>query len=148
MEELKKETITNKSLSEKISYSKDSEMKNEEIEKPLIDKNEKENLNDKGDEKLKENNSEQKEEKKTDLSKESEQVLDPKKELEKIKLSHMKEYSVIDILKKSLVFSTKSIKLPLFNIFKKMVNQILDLRIPIIYGQLLNSIIKEKNYVS
>ena len=148
MEELKKETITNKSVSEKISYSKDSEIKNEEIEKPLIDKIEKENLNDKGDEKLKENNSEQKEEKKTDLSKESEQVLDPKKELEKIKLSHMKEYSVIDILKKSLVFSTKSIKLPLFNIFKKMVNQILDLRIPIIYGQLLNSIIKEKNYDS
>ena len=79
-------------------------------------------------------------------SNETEPIIDPKKELEKIKLAHIKQYSIFELLKKSLYFSTKNIKLPLFNIFKKFVSQYLDLKIPVVYGKLLNSIIKEKNY--
>ena len=47
---------------------------------------------------------------------------------------------------KSLKFSSFNIKLRLFNIFKKFINQYLNLKIPLVYGKLLNSIIKQKNY--
>ena len=124
MEEIPKETIKKASISEKSPLLFDSQNKNKELN------------NDKLLENL-ENN---------EKNKENEPILEPKKELEKIKLSHMKQYSIIELLRKSLFFSTKNIKLPLFNIVKKFVFQYLDLKIPIVYGKLLNSIIKEKNY--
>ena len=79
--------------------------------------------------------------------KESEsEILDQKKELEKIRQSHIKQYSFYELFKKSLYFSTKNIRLPLFNIIRKFICQKIDTKIPIIYGKLLNTIIKEKNY--
>ena len=43
-------------------------------------------------------------------------------------------------------FSKKNLKLSLFNIFRKALSQFIDAKIPIIYGKLLNTIIKEKDY--
>ena len=71
---------------------------------------------------------------------------DIEKELEQIKLSHIKKYTFFEIVKKSLIFSSKNIKLPLYNLLKKFLNQYLDIKIPIVYGKLLNAIIKEKDY--
>ena len=72
--------------------------------------------------------------------------IDPKKELEQIKLSHIKQYSFFELIKKSLSFSALNIKLPLFNIIRKLISQYIEVKIPVIYGKLLNTIIKEKNY--
>ena len=137
MEELAKETIKNTSISEKSPLLSDSEKKNEELIK--YEKS-KENLEISNKDKISDNLQSNK------TKDENETILDPRKELEKIKQSHMKQYSIIELLRKSLYFSTKNIKLPLFNILKKFVSQYLDLKIPIVYGKLLNSIIKEKNY--
>ena len=73
-------------------------------------------------------------------------IIDQKKELEQIKLSHIKQYSFLELTKKSLSFSKKNLKLSLFNIFRKAISQFIDAKIPIIYGKLLNTIIKEKDY--
>ena len=73
-------------------------------------------------------------------------IIDPKKELEQIKLSHVKQYSFFELIKQSLSFSKLNIKLPLFNIIRKVVTQYIDRENPIIYGKLLNAITKEKNY--
>ena len=43
-------------------------------------------------------------------------------------------------------FSNFNIKLRLFGLFKKFINQYLNLKIPLIYGKLLDSIIKKNNY--
>ena len=145
MEELKKETLTHKLISENPQILHEPEIKNGNIEKLQ------ENIENKEGIKM-ENTQEQVKEKQNESDKitekknENEPIIDPRKELEKIKLSHMKQYSVFELFKKSLIFSTKNIKLPLFNIFKKFIHQYLDLKIPIVYGKLLNSIIKEKNY--
>ena len=137
MEELKKEETKNKLISEKTP------LLNEEIENSK-DNQEKEKNAKKEDYKNKEKKFN--EESKIENNNENEPIIDPKQQLENIKLSHMKQYSMPELLKKSLMFSTKNIKLPIFNILKKFVSQYLDLKIPIIYGKLLNSIIKEKNY--
>ena len=142
MEELKKETITNKLESEKVPLLKEHENKNDDSYKPNTNPDSLPNSKEEGEEKEKQKADGDKK----DKQEEGEPLIDPKKELEKIKLSHMKQYTIFELLKKSLVFSTKSIKLPLFNIFKKFITQYLDLKIPVIYGKLLNSIIKEKNY--
>ena len=73
-------------------------------------------------------------------------IIDPKKELEQIKLSHVKQYSFFELIKQSLSFSKLNIKLPLFNIIRKVVTQYIDRENPVIYGKLLNAITKEKNY--
>ena len=73
-------------------------------------------------------------------------IIDQKKELEQIKLSHIKQYSFFELTKKSFSFSKKNLKLSLFNIFRKALSQFIDAKIPIIYGKLLNTIIKEKDY--
>ena len=73
-------------------------------------------------------------------------IIDQKKELEQIKLSHIKQYSFFELTKKSFSFSKKNLKLSLFNIFRKAISQFIDAKIPIIYGKLLNTIIKEKDY--
>ena len=141
MEELKEEKIINKTLQEKIKMNSSEEIDNILSNKNSEDNNKNFNGNDSKNiiEKTEKDN-------KTETPKDSEPFIDPKKELEKIRLSHMKQYSLFDIIKKSLIFSSKNIKLPLFNIFKKMISQYLDLKIPLIYGKLLNTIIKEKNY--
>ena len=143
MEELQKESTKNKLISEKVPLLKGIESKNEKLPNSEVKQENKENikLN-----KNPENNNQIENEQKKENGNETEPLIDPKKELEKIKLSHIKQYSLFELLKKSLFFSTKNIKLPLFNIFKKFISQYLDLKIPIVYGKLLNSIIKEKNY--
>ena len=143
MEELQKESTKNKLISEKEPLLKDIESKNEKLPNSEVKQENKENikLN-----KNPENNNQIENEQKKENGNETEPLIDPKKELEKIKLSHIKQYSLFELLKKSLFFSTKNIKLPLFNIFKKFISQYLDLKIPVVYGKLLNSIIKEKNY--
>ena len=73
-------------------------------------------------------------------------IIDQKKELEQIKLSHIKQYSFFELTKKSLSFSKKNLKLSLFNILRKAISQFIDAKIPIIYGKLLNNFIKEKDY--
>jgi ABC-type multidrug transport system fused ATPase/permease subunit len=150
MEELKKEAIINKENQEKNSLKQDSKLNKEEEMENLLPKNNIEDNKNINDTNINTKNDLEKtqKEKKEEAQKEAEPIIDPKKELEKIKLSHMKNYTIFEILKKSLIFSSKSIKLPLFNIFKKMLSQYLDLKIPIIYGKLLNTIIKEKNYDS
>ena len=137
MEELQKETIKQKLTAEETQNEKSvnndkckENIKNIETKTEVVIKEEK---------KL---NEEQKKEKPD----ETEPIIDPKKELENIKMAHMKQYSIIELLKKSLVFSTKNIKLPLFNLFKKFVSQYLDLKIPVVFGKLLNAIIKDKDY--
>ena len=72
--------------------------------------------------------------------------IDPKKELEKIKQSHIKQYSFLELFRQSFILSFASIKLPLFNLLLKFLMQYIDIKIPVIYGKLLNTIIKEKNY--
>ena len=116
MEELKPELIKSK--------NKENETISEEKEKPVEDK-------DNTELKKKESDSD---------------FFDPKKELDKIKQSHIKHYSFLELFKKSLYFSTKNIRLPLFNIVRKFISQHIETKIPIIYGKLLNTIIKEKNY--
>ena len=69
-----------------------------------------------------------------------------KNELEQIRMSHIKKYTFFEIIKKSIIFSSKNIKWPLYNLIKKFINQYLDIKIPIVYSQLLNAIIKEKSY--
>ena len=143
MEELQKETIKNKLISEKTPLLEELECKNEISQ---INQDNKGNIIMEKEEKIFEKKDKKDGEQEKGKTKESESLIDPKKELEKIKLAHIKEYSLFELLKKSLLFSTKNIKLPLFNIFKKFVSQYLDLKIPLVYGKLLNSIIKEKNY--
>ena len=63
-----------------------------------------------------------------------------------IKLSHIKKYTMFEVIKKSILFSSKNLKNPIYNLVKKFFGQYLDIRIPIVYGKLLNAIIKEKNY--
>ena len=72
--------------------------------------------------------------------------IDPKKELEKIKQSHIQQYSFLELFRQSFILSFVSIKLPLFNLFLKFLMQYIDIKIPVIYGKLLNTIIKDKNY--
>ena len=123
MEDLKEEKIINKNSKDiQLSKIKSNEESKEEINN---------DNNIKGNEKI---ISEKKQEK------------DIRNELEQIKQSHIKKYKFYEIIKKSLIFSQKNIKLPLYNIIKKFINQYLDIKIPIVYGKLLNSIIKEKNY--
>lgn len=116
MEELKEEKIINKTLQEKIKMNSSEEIDNILSNKNSEDNNKNFNGNDSKNiiEKTEKDN-------KTETPKDSEPFIDPKKELEKIRLSHMKQYSLFDIIKKSLIFSSKNIKLPLFNIFKKMI---------------------------
>ena len=72
--------------------------------------------------------------------------IDPKKELEKIKQSHIKQYSFLELFKQSFFLSLVSVKLPLFNLGLKFLMQYIDIKIPVIFGKLLNTIIKDKNY--
>jgi ABC-type multidrug transport system fused ATPase/permease subunit len=121
MEELKPDFIKNK---------------NEEQIKQLT----KSDLDENKDKKPEDKNLEKKE------SESDPNIIDQKKELEQIKLSHIKQYSFFELTKKSLSFSKKNLKLSLFNIFRKALSQFIDAKIPIIYGKLLNTIIKEKDY--
>ena len=79
-------------------------------------------------------------------SSEKELIIDPVKELEQIKKSNIKQYSIIELILKSLKFSNYNIKLRIINILKKSIEQYLNLKIPLVYGKLLNTIIKQKNY--
>ena len=72
--------------------------------------------------------------------------MDNYKELEMIKNSHIKKYTKFEIIKKSLLFSGKNLKNPIYNIIKKLFVQYIDLRIPIAYAKILNAIVKEINY--
>jgi len=72
--------------------------------------------------------------------------MDNYKELEMIKNSHIKKYTKFEIIKKSLLFSGKNLKNPIYNIIKKLFVQYIDLRIPIAYAKILNAIVKERNY--
>ena len=73
-------------------------------------------------------------------------IIDPKKELEQIKLSHIKQYSFLELFKKSFSFSKSNLALPILNLSRKFCTQFIDIKIPIIYGRLLNSIIKERYF--
>ena len=73
-------------------------------------------------------------------------IIDPKKELEQIKLSHIKQYSFLELFKKSFSFSKSNLALPILNLSRKFCTQFIDIKIPIIYGKLLNSIIKERYF--
>ena len=121
MEELKPDYIKNKNKEQK-----------EQLTKSDLDENK--------DKKLEDKNLEKKE------FESDPNIIDQKKELEQIKLSHIKQYSFYELTKKSLSFSKKNLKLSLFNIFRKALSQFIDAKIPIIYGKLLNTIIKEKDY--
>ena len=44
-------------------------------------------------------------------------IIDPKKELEQIKLSHIKQYSFLELFKKSFSFSKSNLALPILNLF-------------------------------
>ena len=126
MEELKEESIKSKNNNTTIN-----EQKKDVINQNLVQNN---------------NNASKIEDiNKNDLSK-NEILLDPEKELEKIKLSHIKKYSLFELILKSLKFSSYNIRLHIFNIIKKFINQYINLKIPLVYGKLLNSIIKQKNY--
>ena len=121
MEELKPDYIKNKNKEQK-----------EQLTKSDLDENKDKKLEDKNLEKIE--------------SESDPNIIDQKKELEQIKLSHIKQYSFYELTKKSLSFSKKNLKLSLFNIFRKALSQFIDAKIPIIYGKLLNTIIKEKDY--
>ena len=121
MEELKPDYIKNKNKEQK-----------EQLTKSDLDENKDKKLEDKNLEKIE--------------SESDPNIIDQKKELEQIKLSHIKQYSFFELTKKSLSFSKKNLKLSLFNIFRKAISQFIDAKIPIIYGKLLNTIIKEKDY--
>ena len=121
MEELKPDYIKNKIKEQK-----------EQLTKSDLDENKDKKLEDKNLEKIE--------------SESDPNIIDQKKELEQIKLSHIKQYSFYELTKKSLSFSKKNLKLSLFNIFRKAISQFIDAKIPIIYGKLLNTIIKEKDY--
>ena len=121
MEELKPDYIKNKNKEQK-----------EQLTKSDLDENKDKKLEDKNLEKIE--------------SESDPNIIDQKKELEQIKLSHIKQYSFFELTKKSLSFSKKNLKLSLFNILRKAISQFIDAKIPIIYGKLLNTIIKEKDY--
>ena len=121
MEELKPDYIKNKNKEQK-----------EQLTKSDLDENKDKKLEDKNLEKIE--------------SESDPNIIDQKKELEQIKLSHIKQYSFYELTKKSLSFSKKNLKLSLFNIFRKAISQFIDAKLPIIYGKLLNTIIKEKDY--
>lgn len=121
MEELKPDYIQNKNKEQK-----------EQLTKSDLDENKDKKLEDKNLEKIE--------------SESDPNIIDQKKELEQIKLSHIKQYSFYELTKKSLSFSKKNLKLSLFNILRKAISQFIDAKIPIIYGKLLNTIIKEKDY--
>ena len=126
MEELKKEKIKGKSslVTENI------------FEEGILEKNIDENK-----EKIKEIK-----DKKDIKNNKSESMMDPEKELEQIKLSHIKQYSVFELILKSIKFSSHDIKLRILRTAKKFIDQYLNLKIPLVYGKLLNLIIKQKNY--
>ena len=121
MEELKPDYIKNKNKEQK-----------EQLTKSDLDENKDKKLEDKNLEKIE--------------SESDPNIIDQKKELEQIKLSHIKQYSFFELTKKSFSFSKKNLKLSLFNILRKAISQFIDAKIPIIYGKLLNTIIKEKDY--
>ena len=118
MEELKPDSIENKNQ-EQISKNNIDQNKNKITEEKILEKKDSES---------------------------DPNIIDQKKELEKIKLSHIKQYSFLDLISKSVSFSKSNLKLSLFKIIRKFVSQDIDRKIPIIYGKLLNSIIKDKNY--
>ena len=107
--------------------------------KNIVEKTEIKNDTDETREKAEENDLEIK-------KKESSDNIDPKKELEKIRQSHVQQYSFLELFRQSIIFSAANMKLPLFNILRKFLSNYIDIRIPVIYGKLLNTIIKEKNY--
>ena len=135
MEDLKEEKIINKLTNnssetlKKIKSGKEDENNSNNTGKDNEDKANKNNLS------LAEKNKNRKE-----------SEIDDNKELEMIKLSHIKKYTMFQIIKKSILFSSKNLKNPIYNLVKKFFGQYLDIRIPIVYGKLLNAIIKEKNY--
>ena len=123
MEELKPDYIKNKIL-EQNSENKTVEAQSKTIE----DKN------------LERKNSEQ-----------DPNIIDQKKELEQIKLSHIKQYSFFELIIQSLFLSMSNKQLiyfihPLFNIIRKSISQYLEIKIPVQFGKILNTIIKEKDY--
>ena len=120
MEELKTDSIKNKNFEEKSPKS------NKDIEETQTKK-------------IEDKNKEKKD------SEVDPNAIDPKKELEQIKLSHIKQYSFPQLIKKSILFSQSNIKLPLFNIIRKVIEQHIDAKNPVIYGKLLNAITKEKD---
>ena len=136
MEELKEEKIINKLTNNSTQILKKikSEKENENIN----------NNNIKKDNEGKAINNNLSEPDKILSKKESE--IDDNKELEMIKLSHIKKYTMFEVIRKSILFSSKNLKNPIYNLVKKFFGQYLDIRIPIVYGKLLNAIIKEKNY--
>ena len=126
MEELKPDSIKNKIKEEKEENSENNTVEAESKSKD--DKN------------LERKNSE------TDPD-----IINQKKELEQIKLSHIKQYSFFELIIQSLFLSMSNKKLiyfihPLFNIIRKSLSQYLEIKIPVQFGKLLNTIIKEKDY--
>ncbi len=109
MEELKPDYIKNKNKEQK-----------EQLTKSDLDENKDKKLEDKNLEKIE--------------SESDPNIIDQKKELEQIKLSHIKQYSFFELTKKSLSFSKKNLKLSLFNILRKAISQFIDAKIPIIYS--------------
>ena len=99
MEELQKEEIKSKLINEKISILNELEKNN----------GEKSQINLKKMNNTKINENEEKEKLNGIKTDGTEDLIDPKKELEKIKLSHIKQYSFFELFKKSLLFSTKNI---------------------------------------
>ena len=126
MEELKPDYIKNKILEEKEQNSENKTV--EAQSKTIEDKN------------LERKNSEQ-----------DPNIIDQKKELEQIKLSHIKQYSFFELIIQSLFLSMSNKQLiyfihPLFNIIRKSISQYLEIKIPVQFGKILNTIIKEKDY--
>ena len=73
-------------------------------------------------------------------------ILDPKKELEKIRASHIQKHSFLNLFIQSFIFSKSNMQLRFFNFILKIISNYIDIKIPVVYGKLLNAIIKEKNY--
>ena len=126
MEELKPDYIKNKILEEKEQNSENKTV--EAQSKTIEDKN------------LERKNSEQ-----------DPNIIDQKKELEQIKFSHIKQYSFFELIIQSLFLSMSNKQLiyfihPLFNIIRKSISQYLEIKIPVQFGKILNTIIKEKDY--
>ena len=108
MEELKMESIKNKNVTQKPNNTNINDQI-KEVTNQNLEHNKKETPKNEGI-----NNK--------DLNK-NELLLDPEKELEKIKLSHIKKYSLCELIIKSVMFSSHNIRLHIFNIIKKFINQ-------------------------
>ena len=79
-------------------------------------------------------------------SKLNDEIPDAIDDLKKIRQKHFKNYSISQIIIKSLKFSSKNLKPLIFEVIKKLIRYTVDIFTPIVYSELIDSFLNYKDF--